>query len=242
MNGEPIRTSPGELEARVRSLERRLRRAQCRAAIGLVALIAIGWAQASRDAPPTVGADRVLRLRGLVIEDENGRPRVLLGAPVAKVEGRRRTDPATGLVVLNEAGQDRLQVGNCGGPMMGGAVQPRMSPSTGVMLCDLTGDERGGFGFDDNGRVVLGMDDREGEGVMLFIAPDLGMKGLIVNEQRARQTVQRLFLGLGKETALLKLQDGKGTERLQLRADPVEPPQLLVHDNEGQELADLLER
>ena len=242
MNADLAGTTQIGLESRVRSLERRLRRAQFLAATGVLVLLAIGWTQSQHDRSPALGPDKVLRLRGLVIEDESGRPRVLLGAPVAKVGGRLRSDAAIGMVVLNEAGQDRLQVGNCGGPQSGSVVQARIAAATGLMLCDLQGNERGGFGFLDNGRVVLGMDDSGGEGVMLFLAPDLGMKGMLINEYRATRSVQRLFFGLEKDSALLKLHDGKGTERLKLAADATELPQLLVRDDEGQELADLLER
>jgi hypothetical protein len=46
----------------------------------------------------------VLRLRGLIIEDEAGRPRVVLGAPIP--ENRQTT--RTGLKILDETGVERL--------------------------------------------------------------------------------------------------------------------------------------
>ncbi len=230
-----------EIEARVRSLELQIRTAGAMFALGILAAFLLSWSR-TQELSKT-GSEGVLRLRGLVIEDEHGCPRVLLGAPVASVPGRKRTDPAFGMVVLNESGADRVQVGNVGNPQVGGVVQPRIAGASGIMICDLEGDERGGYGFLDNGRVVLGMDDPSGEGVMLFIAPDMHCKGMIVNEERRGQIVQRLFLGLGQQgEALLKLQDGKGTERVQMLAGPEDDPKLLVHDEEGQELDDLFER
>jgi hypothetical protein len=234
------------LQSRVRSLERKLRRTHALGALLVAGALAVGFTRqsgAAASAAKGASGDGVLRARALVIEDEQGRPRVLLGAPVADVKGRRRTDAATGLVLLDESGRDRLQVGNCGGPQMGGVVQGRIAPTTGIMLCDLKGDERGGYGFLDNGRIVLGMDEENGEGVVLFVAPDLGSKGLIVNEYRGQKNATRLFLGLGKQgDATLELKDGKGMGRLRAVATPEETPQLLLLDAEGQELSDVLEK
>ncbi len=52
-----------------------------------------------------------LHLRGLVIEDESGRPRIVLGAPISN-QGRKRTDTLTGIAFLSEAGIDRITIGS----------------------------------------------------------------------------------------------------------------------------------
>src|SRR5262249_21378563 len=54
--------------------------------------------------------NKILRVRGIVIEDSNGRPRLLLGAPISN-QGRKRKDEVTGLVMLSENGTDRLALG-----------------------------------------------------------------------------------------------------------------------------------
>jgi hypothetical protein len=54
--------------------------------------------------PRAQQAQDVLRARGVIIEDEAGRPRVVLGAPLP--EGRSTT--RTGLKILDEAGFERL--------------------------------------------------------------------------------------------------------------------------------------
>ena len=54
----------------------------------------------------------ILRVRGLVIEDAEGRPRALLGAPFPRVLGRKRQDEGSNaLVFLNEEGSDRRRRG-----------------------------------------------------------------------------------------------------------------------------------
>jgi hypothetical protein len=53
----------------------------------------------------------VLRVRGIIVEDEQGHERILLGAPVPQVSGRKRKDAMTGVLVLGENGADRVSLG-----------------------------------------------------------------------------------------------------------------------------------
>lgn len=69
-------------------------------------------------------SSEVLRVRGLIIEDRDGRERILLGAPVPKVTGRKRADDVTGLVVLGDNGADRVQIGNVAGLKVAGEHGP----------------------------------------------------------------------------------------------------------------------
>jgi hypothetical protein len=119
-------------------VEARLLRTQI--ALGATAL-ALGamWLASFSHAP------EVIRARGLVIEDAAGKARILIGAPLPETVERARKDAATGLVVLDAAGVDRLQIGNVGGPMMGGKVQPRVADAVGLMINDPRGNERAGF-------------------------------------------------------------------------------------------------
>src|SRR5260370_21531734 len=93
-----------------------------------------------------------LRVRGLVIEDAEGRPRALLGAPFPRVLGRRRQDEGSNaLVFLNEEGSDRLIVGEGIGPQIEGKVYAKekravVGSDYGVSITDGSGNERGGCG------------------------------------------------------------------------------------------------
>lgn len=101
----------------------------------------------------------VLRVKGLIVEDPEGRPRIVLGAPLAELEGRVRSDPSVGLVVLDENGRDRVSVGSPAiAPQSGGDVVPRVGGTSGIVFSDETGNARGGFGYLAGGRVVLGID------------------------------------------------------------------------------------
>src|SRR5205807_7390696 len=88
----------------------------------------------------------VLRVRGLIIVDEKGRERILLGAPVPKTTGRKRQDDATGMLVLGEDGADRVAVGYTPDPQILGKVVKRISPSAGINFMDKNGMNRAGSG------------------------------------------------------------------------------------------------
>jgi hypothetical protein len=131
----------------------------------------------------------LIRAKGIIIEDENGKDRILIGAPIPNSKNRVRTDTnlvrkyfaseiypkdpnkymewyknyrhsAFGMVVMNEKGIDVMQVGD---QLSDPNVGRRIFLPTGILLNNQKGLEVGGFGthtFDD-GRsgVALGLDD-----------------------------------------------------------------------------------
>ncbi len=219
-----------DVTARLAFLECRARRLE-RTVIALAALALSAFA-------PQV--PEVLRVRGIVVEDSAGRPRVLIGAPVPSEPGRARADRPSGLVYLSADGVDRLQLGEVGGPQMGGKIQPRIAAATGLMVNDDKGDERGGFGMMANGRIVLGLDDADGEGVMLFAAPDLAMNGIFVNGRSGDETRTRASLVATRGgDATLDLHDGAGASRLAVGVTAGKPV-ISVRDDHGVEKRDLL--
>lgn len=96
-----------DLRTRIESLEIQIRRKrQC--TIALVIGVAALWFSASvGDAQDT----RVVRVRTLIVEDENGRDRVVLGAPVPDPKQGRRASPSVGLVINDPDGLERFGVG-----------------------------------------------------------------------------------------------------------------------------------
>ena len=92
------------LNARVASLEWRLRRTRLLVAVFAALAIAaplVAW----RSAEP-----EVLRVRALIVVDERGRERVVIGAPIPEPAGRRIA-PATGLAINDSAGAERFGLG-----------------------------------------------------------------------------------------------------------------------------------
>jgi hypothetical protein len=160
-------------------------------------------------------SDQVLRARGLVIVDEAGRERILLGAPIPEAANRVRTDldrvreiwgprfpeqymdfyreydhSTNGLLILDEQGFDRVAIG---APVPDPNIGKRIGPSTGMLLNDEQGFERSGYGLlnvNDVYRVVLGLDSAKGREGLALMLDDGGDVGIMV-----RDDDRSIFLG-----------------------------------------------
>lgn len=149
----------------------------------------------------------IIRARGIIIEDQAGRERILIGAPIPAARNRVRTDSARvarlwarrfpnpaeymgyyknyrhslhGMLVLDENGFDRLAVGDSTpDPNIG----RRIGPATGIEINDQEGFERSGYGLlnvEGQYRVVLGLDSKRGTEGMALTLRDDGAVGLSV--------------------------------------------------------------
>lgn len=191
---------------RIERLERSVRRLRLyavaiTAALVAVAALAVGWSSRAQGE----SAD-VLRARGLVIVDAEGRERILIGAPIPHATHRVRTDierveeiwgprfpPAYvdeyyptyrnalhGMLVLDENGFDRVAIGDS---VPDPNIGRRIGSASGVLINDAEGFERSGYGLlevEGTYRVVLGLDGDDGqEGVVLSLH-DEGARGLQV--------------------------------------------------------------
>jgi hypothetical protein len=93
-----------ELRRRIETVEKRLREYQAALALALTVLPAIFLFSMG------VGAQgQELRARSLVLEDANGRDRIVIGAPLAEPPGR--ISPATGIRINDPQGVERFFVG-----------------------------------------------------------------------------------------------------------------------------------
>lgn len=157
----------------------------------------------------------IIRTQGIIIVDEKGNDRILIGAPIPHSEARVRTNfekankawaggnekqfatwynqldhSANGIVILDENGFDRVALGNT---VPDPNIGLRMGASTGLLLNDEKGYERSGYGVlnvDGNNRVVLGLDTDKGtEGLVLGLLED-GTTGMFVSSQK-----KNMFLG-----------------------------------------------
>jgi hypothetical protein len=151
---------------------------------------------------------QVLRARGLVLVDDQGRERILIGAPIPSASHRVRTDDArvreawagrypdpdeymkyyagydnstNGMLILDENGFDRVAVGS---PTPDPNIGRRLGPSTGIVINDAQGFERSGYGLltvNGSDRVVLGLDSNRGtEGLVLSLHDESGYVGMDV--------------------------------------------------------------
>lgn len=161
----------------------------------------------------------VLRVKGIVIEDDQGRERILMGAPIPTVDHRVRTDTTrareswgfihpdymefykgydhntNGILILDENGYDRLAMGD---PVPDPNIGKRMGPSTGFVINDREGFERSGYGLlTVNGidRVNLGLDTNSGTEGLVLSVDDNGTHGLIMKGPE-----HTIFLGKSDST------------------------------------------
>jgi hypothetical protein len=197
------------MENRIERIERSLR--QVKRALGMAAGLILGLGiLALRPAPE---AAEVLRVRGIVVVDDEGRERILIGAPVPAVRHRVRTDlervrdvwarrypdpeqymthyrgyrhDTYGLVILDEGGFDRIAIGD---PVPDPNIGRRIGPSTGIVINDEQGFERSGYGLldvDGRKRVVLGFDSNRGTEGLVLVLDDDGRVGIALrDEERA---------------------------------------------------------
>lgn len=113
------------LRNRIESLERLIDRRR-RHTIGLLLGLVSVWLGTTMGLAQDT---RVVRARTLVIEDHEGRDRVVLGAPVPDIKGGGRVSPSVGLVINDPEGVERFGVGlQANGRMVMGFDAP---PGTG---------------------------------------------------------------------------------------------------------------
>jgi hypothetical protein len=114
-----------ELRYRIESLERQVRSGRLVSAalvVGMLGLSLVSWTSSAQDA-------RIVRVRTLIVEDEQGRDRVILGAPVPDIKGGGRISPSVGLVINDSDGLERFGLGlQANGRMVMGFDAP---PGTG---------------------------------------------------------------------------------------------------------------
>ncbi|MES3032467.1 MAG: hypothetical protein V4813_00570 [Gemmatimonadota bacterium] len=233
-------------EERIAALEREVR--QQRRMLGVVGGVFVavtvlaGFAPATRD---------VIRTRGIVIVDDKGRERILIGAPIPAAANRLRTNTARaerawasrfpdpkqymrwyadyrhsmhGMLVLDEQGHDRLAIGDSTpDPNIG----KRLGASTGLVVNDAEGFERTGYGMltvAGKDRVVLGLDGKDGEEAVVLSVHDDGRAGLSVSGAGRRS----IFLG---QSPAAVAQGGRDSSAgLVLRRGDVEAHRLSTDD------------
>lgn len=188
---------------RIARLEKQVRRLQATIGVFAVLLLAVPLLAFFQEESPSV-----LRVRGLIVEDGEGRERILIGAPLPDAAHRIRTDPeraravwgdrfpdmswydnldhsANGILILDEEGHDRIVIGD---PTPDPNIGKRIAPSVGINVNDENGQERSGWGyFPDLDQVGFGLDRQSGEGLNLFLQND-GTSGMLIRSEGGAQS------------------------------------------------------
>jgi hypothetical protein len=192
------------MHERFEKLERQVRVLKIYAGVSSLAFV-IGAFSAFRSNTD----DQVLRARGIVITDAQGRERILIGSPIPDSRDRLRTNLArvdsawakrfpsgtymkyyptyrnavSGILVMDRGGVDRLVVGDS---LPDPNIGQRIGSDVGMLVNDANGFERTGYGLltvKGHDRAVLGLDTNQGtEGVALAVI-DSGRTGMFVAGQ-----------------------------------------------------------
>ncbi len=226
---------PPVLAAEIARLQRRQRLMLVGWPLSIVLLVTLG---ATAGKQPAADSGKILRARGLVIEDDQGRDRILLGAPIPKTEHRKRQDPATALIFLGENGSDRVVVGYSPNPQVGGQVIQRISAGVGIQINDQEGNERAGFGHLDIGRVVLGLDWKGREALTLAVDDKAGYTAIMLAGDKGGY--ERAGMYVDNDTSVVKIAAPDGFERLILKTTKDEQPELLRGDPKKREFKNVL--
>lgn len=133
---------PHVLQSRIGYLERRLRLFNA-ALVVLTGFTVFGliWPSAAAQERPSL-----IRARGVVIVDEQGRDRITIGAPVPNPKEGVRRSPSTGIVINDAAGYERFGLGltDDGQMGMGFDAPPGKGDSRNRERINLAADAAGG--------------------------------------------------------------------------------------------------
>ena len=236
------------LENRVRRLERRIVGTTAICAASVLTLLVI---TAGRLIPRVRAAEdaKILRVKGLVIEDPEGRARIVLGAPLPIVRERLRKEVVgTDLVFLDEEGHDRFRVGD----MLPAAPGfHRVGSAYGVTILDTQGGERGGMGFISNGgnvnRAVVALDrpfnpSISSEGWAAVVDDSTGSAGTYyMYPPGGTHDQEGIFIGTKGEKAQITFKDRNNKERSTF-ALTNGMPSFELFDESGKSQGDILKK
>jgi len=230
------------INGRLQVLERRLRQMQVALLSALILSILVITAGFSRArSGETSKQANVLRVRGLIIEDDERRPRILIGAPTPTIAGRKRPEGVDGIVLLGANGVDRIVISYPGlEPQVMGKVEKRSIavPSAGLVINDSGGNERAGFGVSDDGaRISLGLDYADRDAMGLLVSP--GFSGLAIFARNGERNDQVTIGVLKDGTSMAKLADSNGDEHIMAEARKDAPLKLMLQNPTTHKLQDV---
>ncbi len=181
------------------------------------------------------GKNDIIRTKGIIVEDSNGKPFIMMGSPIPQEKLRDRKDPLAGLVFLDDKGIDRLYMGKDGKLQMGGELVDRNSEGWSYIINDTVGDERGGFGFsDDEDRIGLGLDYGGKDGLeAIYLNASQEGAYILINANVAKGVRDRIVLwhDTPNDLTQIKVGDKLSDDRLLLKASGGKPA--LVHKRDG---------
>jgi hypothetical protein len=225
------------LRRRLEVTERRVRWLSALAAL-LVVVVLIGAMRSQAE---------VLRARGLVITDADGRERILLGAPLSEASADEKLAQTVGVAVLDSLGRLHVSVG-ANNPLVyaDGRIGTRIAGDAGVTIYDpRNGGERGGFGALADGRANLCLDygTMPKEAACISVAPGDQYAAVILNGTPNEEEFDRVTMYVGADgTGALKAFGGGEYRSGVMISAGKGPASITVYDTTGTAVGDIARR
>jgi len=205
----------------------------------LLVLAAVGLTAAIRPSA------EVLRARGLVITDANGRDRVVLGAPMRDASADTKLAETVGIVVLDSLGRLNVAVG-ANNPLVfaDGRTGTRIAAAAGLTIYDpRNGGERGGLGAFADGRANMCIDwgSKGKEAACVAVAPGDQYAAVLLNGTPDQPQFDRvgLFAGADGIGVVKAFGGGANNGGVSIKAGKG-PATITVFDSTGKALGDAL--
>ena len=190
------------------------------------------------------GRQDVLRARGLVITDDDGRERIVLGAPMGDASADPKLADAVGVAVLDAEGRLHVSLG-ADNPLIlaDGAVGTRIATAAGLTIYDpRNGQERGGMGAFADGRanVCLDYGTASKEAACVAVAPEDQYAAFILNGTPNEDVFDRvtMYVGADGQGSIKAFGGGANQGGVMIRAGHGRPS-VTVYDSTGAALTDL---
>ncbi len=180
----------------------------------------------------------ILEVNGLIVKDEQGKPRIVIGAPAKNVKGRNRPDELYGIAYIDENGNDRLTFGKEPDPMTPNGILPRRVQGAGILIHDKEGIERGGYGVLDDSTALLTLDwPKTGEAIALSSNNNFSAIGLFhrssIGQYREAVTIGTIP---NKSLTFLRFSDTLYKQRLLIEGSGLNNIELKKFNKEGRSI------
>lgn len=155
-----------------------------------------------------------------MVRDNEGKPRIVIGAPAKAIKGRKRQDELVGIVYLDENGNDRLTFGKEPDPMTPMGIMPRRIGASGILIHDKDGVERGGYSVLEDDMALLTLDwPKSGEAVSISSSKEFSALG-IFHKTKIGEYKEAITIGTipGKSYSFMRFSDTLFNERFLIDA------------------------
>lgn len=235
-----------EVGERLEALEKSVSHWRLISVLEMVGVLALAGLCFLRLGSSVQAKDEIVRTRGLIIEDANGRARVLLGAPLPEASDRLRKDNGyEAMVFLDEKGNDRLSLGEMLPAQINGAVpkrRSRIAQGFGFIIDDPIGNERGGFSFLDNGRALLSLDRPNGDAWSALVDDSNGFAGtLSIYDRTVGHGATGIFSGTQGKRAFVDIKGVDDNPRGEFEVGVDQKASFRIFDATGSASANLLD-